>query len=142
MGRRSSKGQGTLLVLVVVIGLPVYIAAKIFETTGWILPTVIVVGVVLLIVGAKHAQKQKRLAYLRAKYHDEEIVQQIYDGYFWEGQTEEQLRDSLGEPFAIDNKLLKTMTREVWKYHPSGINRYRLRITVENGRVAGWDKKT
>lgn len=98
--------------------------------------------IVFLFILSKHLQKQKRLAYLRDKYHDEEIVQKINGGYFWEGQTEEQLRDSLGEPSAIDNKLLKTMTREVWKYHPSGVNRYRLRITVENGRVAGWDKKT
>ncbi|MFK2918962.1 DUF2845 domain-containing protein [Dyella koreensis] len=95
-----------------------------------------------LLVWSAHVKKQQRLAYLREKYQDEDIVQKVFAGEFWRGQTEEQLRDSLGAPVAIDNKLLKTMTREVWKYQPSGVNRYRLRITVENGRVAAWDQKT
>jgi len=81
------------------------------------------------------------LSYLRDKYQDEGIVQNIYVGYFWQGQTAEQLKDSLGPPAAVDNKLLKTKTREVWKYQPTGRNRYALRVTVEDGYVTGWDKK-
>jgi hypothetical protein len=142
MGKRISRAESTLIALALVVGLPIYAATKIFQTTGWVIPALVVVAIVLLIVWQKHAKKQKRLAYLRAKYHDEKVVQNIYAGYFWRGQTEEQLRDSIGPPAAIDNKLLKTMTREIWKYHASGVNRYRLRITVENGRVAGWDKKS
>jgi len=141
MGKRSSRAEGALLVLAISIGLPIYLATKLFEITGWVIPVFAVIAIVVLVQWSKHAKKQKRLAYLRAKYHDEEVVQKIYDGYFWTGQTQEQLRDSLGTPVAIDNKLLKTMTREVWKYQPSGVNRYRLRITVENGRVASWDQK-
>lgn len=141
MARRSSKTEGALIVLVIMIGLPIYLVSKVFEMTGWMTPVAILIAVILLVWFYKYSQKQKRLAYLRAKYNDEDVVQKIYTGHVWQGQSEEQLRDSLGKPNAIDNKLLKTMTREIWKYHPSGINRYRLRITVDNGRVAGWDQK-
>ena len=137
MARRASKAEGALIVLAIVIGLPIYLASKLIGTTGWRLPVAVLVACILLVWGYKYSQKQKRLADLRAKYSDEDTVQKIYAGYFWEGQTEEQLRDALGQPDAVDNKLLKTMTREIWKYHPSGVNRYRLRITVDNGRVAG-----
>ena len=141
MSRRSSKADGALLMLAIVVGLPVYIATKVFQTVGVVVPIVIVVAVIVITLFVKYAQKQQRLAYLRTKYGDEKIVQRILQRSFWTGQTEEQLRDSLGAPVAVDNQLLKTMTREVWKYQRSGVNRYRLRITVENGRVAGWDQK-
>jgi hypothetical protein len=142
MGRRTSKAEGAPLLLAILIGLPAYAAARLFETIGWVIPLVVVCAFVVLVAWYKQFQRQKRLAYLRDKYRDEQVVQDIYAGYFWQGQTEEQLRDAIGPPAAIDNKLLKTMTREVWKYHPTGVNRYRLRITVEDGRVAGWDKKS
>jgi hypothetical protein len=138
---RRTKGDEALVILAIVIGLPVFLVSKIFEVTGWIIPVSVVVAAIVLVLWSKHIKKQKRLGYLRGKYRDEVVVQKIYEGYFWHGQTEEQLVDSLGHPAAIDNKLLKTKTREVWKYHPSGTNRYRLRITVENGCVAGWDQK-
>lgn len=141
MSRRSSKAEGALLMLAIVVGLPIYVVAKIFETTGMVIPIVAVVAVIAIAAWIHHAKTQQRLAYLRSKYQDEDVVQNILQRRFWTGQTEEQLRDSLGAPAAVDNKLLKTMTREVWKYQPSGVNRYRLRITVENGRVAGWDQK-
>jgi hypothetical protein len=69
------------------------------------------------------------------------LVQKIFNGYFWQGQTEAQLMDSLGPPVAIDNKLLKTKVREVWKYRQQGVNRFALRITVEDGYVSSWDQK-
>jgi len=141
MSRRSSKADGALLMLALVIGLPAYVATKVFQTVGIVIPIVIVAAVIAIALFLNYAKKQQRLAYLREKYGDETIVRRILQRSFWTGQTEEQLRDSLGAPAAIDNKLLKTMTREVWKYHPAGVNRYRLRITVENGRVAGWDQK-
>jgi len=141
MARRSIKAEGALIVLAIMIGLPIYLVSRVFEMIGWMTPVAIMIAAVLMVWFYKYSQKQKRLAYLRAKYNDEDVVQKIYAGHVWQGQSEEQLRDSLGKPNAIDNKLLKTMTREIWKYHPSGINRYRLRITVDNGRVAGWDQK-
>lgn len=142
MSKRASKAQAALVVWALIIGVPIYAASKIFETTGWIAPVLVIVAIVLIVAVVNYDKKQKRLAYLRAKYHDEDVVEKIYNGYFWQGQTEEQLRDSLGAPIAIDNKLLKTKTREVWKYRQQGVNRFALRITVENGYVAGWDQKS
>lgn len=93
------------------------------------------------ILGNKKRQRDARIAWLRDKYRDESIVQKLVQCQYWVGQSSEQLRDSLGEPVAVDDKLLKTIKREVWKYNQNGKNRYRLRITVENDRVVGWDHK-
>ena len=59
----------------------------------------------------------------------------------WQGQTQEQLMDSIGKPVDVDQKVLKTMEREIWKYQRTGTNRYRMRITIENGIVVGWEKR-
>jgi len=102
------QGGRGVLALVIIVGLPIYLATKLFRTTGWVIP---VLAVIALLVWSAHVKKQQRLAYLREKYPDEDIVQKVFAGEFWRGQTEEQLRDSLAAPVAIDNKLLKTMTR-------------------------------
>lgn len=142
MARRSSKSDGALIGLLLVVGLPLYVVSKILETTGWVAPVAVIAILILLYGVIKYRQKQSRLAYLRAKYHDEEIVRRILGECFWEGQTSEQLHESLGPPAAIDDMRLKTIKREVWKYHRTGVNRYRLRITVENDRVTAWSKKS
>lgn len=41
----------------------------------------------------------------------------------------------------FDQKVLKTKTKEVWKYKPTGKNRYALKITLEDDEVIGWDQK-
>jgi hypothetical protein len=141
MAKRMTKAESTLIAAAVVIGVPIYGVAKLFEAVGWVIPTLTVGAVIAFFVWQRHHKKQKRLSYLREKYRDENLAQKIFGGYFWQGQTEEQLRDSLGEPVEIDNKLLKTKTKEIWKYHRQGANRFRLRITIEDGLVSGWDKK-
>lgn len=65
----------------------------------------------------------------------------IYNHRYWQGQTAEQLVDSLWKPRGVDKKLLKTMKREVWKYDPRGVNRYGLSISLDNDIVSGWDHK-
>ena len=141
MTRRMKKAESKTLGILVLIGLPIVGLAKFFEAVGWVIPTVGAAAAVAFFIWYQHEKKQKRLSYLREKYQDEEVVQKIFQGYFWQGQSEEQLRDSLGPPADIDNKVLKTKTRDVWKYHHQGANRFGLRITVENGCVTGWDKK-
>ncbi|HIF9099889.1 TPA: DUF2845 domain-containing protein [Photobacterium damselae] len=83
----------------------------------------------------------KRRAYLMNKYRDHALVEKLMQKTFWQGQTEDQLFDSLGKPCDIDQKVLKTKTKEVWKYNKTGKSRYSLRVIVENGIVIGWDKK-
>ena len=75
------------------------------------------------------------------KYGDEHIVSKILKHQFWEGQTQEQLVDALGNPTEIDRKNLKSKSREIWKYGRTGKNRFNLRITVENKIVVGWEQK-
>ena len=75
------------------------------------------------------------------KYRNTTLVDKIMQGMFWQGQPASQLIDSLGKPLDIDQKVLKTKTKEVWKYNETGKNRYALKITLENGEVVGWDKK-
>jgi uncharacterized membrane protein len=59
----------------------------------------------------------------------------------WEGQTEDELIDSLGEPIEVDQKILKTKSKEIWKYKKTGKGRFGLRVTLENNRVVGWEIK-
>jgi len=100
---------------------------------------------IFLVVGCSiyfsHAKKKKRREKLLEKYGDPSIVEKIMKRMFWQGQTAEQLRDSLGAPEDIDSKVMKTRSRHVWKYHSTGKNRYGLRITLDDGCVVGWDQK-
>ncbi len=79
-----------------------------------------------------------RKRYLTNKYNDSELVSRIITGSVWEGQTEDQLLDSLGRPVGVDEEILKTKSKYVWKYGPNGKNRFRLRVMIENGTVVGW----
>ena len=102
----------------------------------------IIVGfvVVLWFVLRAHKNKKRREALL-AKYGDLKIVDMILGRMVWQGQTQEQLLDSLGRPLDIDQKVYKSKTKETWKYNQTGTNRFGLRVTVEDQLVVGWDKK-
>lgn len=156
MGRRSTKAQdkalGALIVWGAIIGLPVYLIVKAGEAVGW---PVLIGGVAALIVGIlwyRHAQAkadeaerarqiEARRSALLQKYGDAQVVERIMSRSYWQGQTAEQLRDSLGDPADIDEKVLKTKSKQVWKYQQTGVNRFALRIIVENDSVVGWDEK-
>lgn len=103
----------------------------------------LLIGLVCIAVAlyASHANKKRREALLD-KYGNEEIVEKIMKRMFWQGQTPEQLIDSIGNPLDIDKKVMKTKVKEVWKYQRTGKGRYALRITLENDSVVGWDKKS
>ena len=101
---------------------------------GFALIAALVVGVRLWYQSAKRKQ-------LLQKYGDPEIVRMIMTHRAWQGQTEEQLRDSLGRPVAVDHKVYKTKTKDVWKYDQVGKNRYNTRVTLENGEVVGFEEK-
>jgi hypothetical protein len=79
---------------------------------------------------------------LFAKYKKEQLVLDIMEGKFWKGQTEEQLQDSLGKPDVVDTVVLKTKRKEVWKYQEIQRGQFSLRVTLENGKVIGWDQKS
>ena len=104
-----------------------------------------IIAVIVVVVGLylfyKAQQTKKRREALMLKYGDAELVSRIMSRSFWQGQTNEQLLDSLGNPVVIDEKVFKTKTKQVWKYHQTAKNRFALRITLENGEVVGWEQK-
>lgn len=105
---------------------------------------VIAIGVGLLValsIWSEAQKKKKRRAALMLKYGDERIVDMIMSRTMWQGQTPEQLLDALGRPVDIDQRVMKTKTKEVWKYRQTGRGRFALRVTLENDRVIGWDQK-
>ena len=87
-------------------------------------------------------QEQRRYMELKEKYQDSEIAQKLLHQQWWQGMTEEQLIDCLGAPDDKHSEQLKTKFKEIWKYHPQGRNRYRLRFQLENGIVVAWSGPT
>jgi hypothetical protein len=145
MARRSTKAQdkavGALLFLGVVVGLPIYLIQKAGEAVGWPLLIGGAIALLAAILWYRSAQVRARREALFLKYGDEQIVERIMNRSYWQGQSAEQLHDSLGDPVHIDEKVLKEHSRQTWKYQRTGANRFALRITVENDRVIGWDDK-
>ncbi|STY31401.1 Uncharacterised protein [Legionella wadsworthii] len=90
---------------------------------------------------AKRHKTLNQKQILRNKYKEERTVKKILQREIWKGETSEQLLDSLGTPKDIDQKILKTKKKEIWKYDQQGTNRFGLKITLENDIVVGWEKK-
>ncbi|WP_299144010.1 DUF2845 domain-containing protein [uncultured Vibrio sp.] len=101
----------------------------------WGVAFIIVIGLF-----SRYLDKKKRER-LMNKYGDPDLVDKLMAKLIWQGQTEEQLIDSIGKPLDVDQKVLKTKVKETWKYDESGKNRYNLKVVFENGLVIGWDKK-
>ena len=139
MARRRRKTQNNALALGIFFALIVLLLAKTIAALG-----VVVIGISALaagiIVWIKRNRRKARLLYLSGKY-DEESALRIMQKTYWIGQTSEQLIDSLGEPDERDDRVSRTIRREIWKYRHKGANRYGLRITLDHGVVAGWDDK-
>lgn len=109
----------------------------------WIVAAVLLlVAAVVLVFVARSLARHSRYARLMAKYGgDEKLVQALLTQTIWQGMTAEQLRDSWGEPAAIEQKVMKTRVREVFKYRPLGRNRFRDKVTLEDGLITGWEQK-
>lgn len=103
------------------------------------------IGYVLLAVVAYFAwewlapivAEHRRENRLRARYSGQ-TLNDLIGKVIWEGETAEQVRDSLGPPVEIETQARKTKHKEVWKYGHEGGNRFRLRITLDDGQVVGW----
>lgn len=106
------------------------------------MPTLVFLAVLFIAGFAfKAYMRKRRLAALAAKHGDPDVALRILKRMFWAGQTAEQLRDALGRPVEVDQRLLKTKKREIWKYKKTGKNRFALRITLDNDLVTEWDQK-
>ncbi len=141
MGRRRKTAGGASVIILVVLGLVIWTISSIVQSVGTSSAISLSILCVVCAIGYKYSKYKARVGYLRSKYSNEEVVQNILRHRFWLGQTAEQLVESLGRPQDIDNKLLKTRKREVWKYNRRGVNRYGLRITLDDDVVCTWDQK-
>jgi hypothetical protein len=153
MTQREARALGSLVFFALVIGLPLYFVHQLILAVGW--PVLIGTSVALIVTyfviavagrmataGRLRAASEARRAELLRKYDNESIVERIMNGEVWQGQTEAQLHDALGSPVDVDERVLKSKTRRVWKYRPIGTRRFGLRITTENNVVVGWDDKS
>lgn len=142
MAKKMSKAEMQGVFWLIIIGLPIYWVSQLGESIGWVPLILIVVVIIGVFVWYEAEKTKKRRTALMKKYQDEDLVDSLMSQSFWQGQTADQLMDSLGNPEDIDQKILKTKKKEVWKYNYQGANRYGLRITLDNDLVVGWDQKT
>lgn len=136
-----TKAESQLIMWAVIIGLPIYGITQLGESVGWGVLIGVVVAVIALVIWYNAAKTKKRRESLMLKYQDLDLVEKLMERSFWQGQTSGQLLDSLGSPEDVDEKVLKTKKKEVWKYNHESGNRYGLRITLDNDIVVGWDHK-
>jgi hypothetical protein len=86
-------------------------------------------------------EMKERWTYLCSRYGEDD-ARKIWDRRLWVGCTTEMLFEMLGVPPAMDERVLKTKTKRTYKYRPAGINRYALRVFVEDDVVTGWADKS
>ena len=58
-----------------------------------------------------------------------------------QGQTRSSLIEDFGRPEKVDVTVTAKGRKEVLKFFATGANRFRLKVTVENGVVTGWQSK-
>jgi hypothetical protein len=142
MTSRIKKAESAAIGLAIVGIIVVRATARILDATGIVVPASLCLLTVGIVFWYRISKYKERVAALRLKYGDEEVVQRILKHKYWIGQTAEQLRDSRGAAERIDDKMLKTRKREIWKYDQRGVNRYGLRITLDNDIVTAWENNS
>ena len=60
----------------------------------------VIIFIVIVVVFNWYTTKKRR-EYLTNKYQNHQLVEKMMKKMFWQGQTEEQLFDSLGKPADI-----------------------------------------
>lgn len=104
--------------------------------------TILLLFIALLLVPGY--LRRKRLAVRRASLtarFGAEVAEMILKRRVWQGQTEEMLLEARGAPAHVEETVLKTKTKRVFKYEPAPGNRFKLRVMVEDGVVVGWEDK-
>ena len=137
MTKLQKESLATLLFIAVIITAVI----KFFENVGFLTLIIVIVACVFAFLLYKTIRKKKRLSYLTQKYVNSRIVDRMFSGVIWQGETAAQVVDSLGKPDAVDKKQSPSLKKEVWKYGRRGGGRYNLIIDLESGIVVNWDGK-
>lgn len=141
MKRKEANALAFIIVVIIPAMIILSIVISITKEIGLVFSISIIFIALVGYFVFKTQNQKRRFSGLVGKYGSEEIAKNIIDGRFWQGQTSEQLLESLGRPVEIEDKVLKSKSRQLWKYKKQGVNRFGLRITVENGYVTGWEQK-
>ncbi len=112
----------------------------ILALSGWRQFGLAAFGIIILVLVICVWAWRRRRRHLIERYGDPEIARRIMRGVIWQGETQEQLIESLGQPKDIDQKVLKTKTKEIWKYRPTTRQRFGLKVTLDDGVVVGWEE--
>jgi hypothetical protein len=146
MAKRKSNNSGCSIIIVAIIAMATSVVEWSKEKANQELIVIAgstIIGLFILRIIWLSYRHKKWIKYLKNKYdNDMWIVNAIDNGKFWQGQSAEQLIDSIGRPLAIDKQVLKTKTKETWKYQRLRKGQYGLRLFLENDFVVGWDKKS
>jgi len=138
---KMTKMQKQVLATLLFVALIITAVIKFFQNVG-LLPLIIVIGACVVAFFLYRAlKKRRRVKYLEQKYVNKKKVEKIINGDIWHGETAEQLIDSIGNPDVIDDKLLKTQKKVVWKYGRRGASGYNLIVNLEKGLVVSWEGK-
>lgn len=92
------------------------------------------------LAAAEEEQRRQRYASLEHRFGID-IAQAIWKHQYWQGATSDMIVESLGAPAEIKERVYKTKTKMTYCYHRTGVNRYALKIHIENDAVVGWDEK-
>lgn len=135
MSKLQKEALGTLLFVALIVTAVI----KFFQNVGLLPLIIVIVACILAFLLFMSIKKKKRLKYLEQKYVNKIKVEKIINREIWQGETAEQLVDSIGNPDVVDDKLLKTHKKVVWKYRHRGSKRYKLIVNLEKGLVVNWE---
>jgi amino acid permease len=138
---KMTKLQKESLATLIFIAVIVTAVIKFFENVGFMTLIIVIVVCVVAFFLYKAIRKQQKLSYLKKKYVNSRVVERMFSGVIWEGETAAQLVDSLGKPDAVDKRQSESLKKEIWKYGRRGGGRYNLIVDLENGLVINWEGK-
>ena len=90
-------------------------------------------------LAADEDKRQARLARLVSQF-GEDGAERIITRKLWVGAPADAVYEMFGAPAAIAEAVKGTHTKVVMKYFPQARGRFDLKVTVDDGRVSGWEK--
>ena len=138
---KMTKLQKESLATLIFIAVIITAVIKFFENVGFLMLIIVIAACVVAFFLYKVFRKKKKLSYLKKKYVNSRIVERMFNGVIWQGETAAQLMDSLGKPDAVDKRQSQSLKKEVWRYGRRGGGRYNLAVDLENGIVINWEGK-
>ena len=143
MSKKESERMFIILVVTGIVWLAIMFTEAFNSGESIIILGIMIIAIVTIFKFLSWKKSNRDLIEKRQqlmdKYNDKEIVENIINQTLWHGETSDQIVESLGKAEDIDQKSLRTKTKEIWKYGHEGENNYRLKINLKNDVVIGWN---